>query len=213
MVRVLCALTAAALLAACTTQSKRSEAELAQLLAWLPGRYDNVAQSEADAHAGRESHVALELNIVRIYAPLMGDYAFYVQETAADDPRRVIAQHAVAFAVVKDRGIVESLWSFAEPTRWRDAHLNLDLFKGLMPQDFVPLAGCDLIWTKKEGRFVGANDPDTCRASSSAGGPLRMNLRAELTADELAVAEQSYESSGRVVQGNAAEPFYRFRRR
>ena len=40
--------------------------------------------------AGRESHVALELNIVRIYAPRMGDYAFYVQETAADDPRRVI---------------------------------------------------------------------------------------------------------------------------
>ena len=113
----------------------------------------------------------------------------------------------MAFAVVKDRGIVESLWSFAEPTRWRDAHLNPDLFKGLMPQDFVPLAGCDLIWTKKEGRFVGANDPDTCRASSSAGGPLRMNLRAELTADELAVAEQSYESSGRRRAGQRGRAF------
>ena len=60
-----------------------------RLLAWYPGRYDNVEQAKADASAGREPHAALELNIVRIYAPRVGDYAFYFQESAADDPRRV----------------------------------------------------------------------------------------------------------------------------
>jgi len=202
------------LLCGCASQSKLREAELAQLLEWYPGRYSNVDQSEADVQAGREPHTALELNIVRIYAPLIGDYVFYTQETAADDPRRVIAQRVVAFEVVKGSGIVQSLWSLAEPARWRDAHLNADLFKSLQPQDFVPLRGCELVWAKKDGRYEGANDPKSCRVTTSAtGGTVLMDLRAELTVDELALADQSHDVSGKLVQGNAAEPFYRFRRR
>ena len=198
--RVLAVL-AAALLSACASQSKLHEAELAQLLEWYPGHYSN-----ADA--------ALELNIVRVYAPLIGDYVFYSQESAADDPRRVIAQRVVAFEYVKGQGIIQSLWSLAEPMRWRDAHLNPELFKSLQPQDFAPMPGCELLWTQKEGRFTGANDVKACRSTSPAtGGTVRLELRAELTPEELALAEQSYDVSGKLVQGNAAEPFYRFRRR
>jgi hypothetical protein len=193
-------LTGILLLNACASQSKLRDAELAQLLEWYPGHYSTVDQ------AG--SPMALELNVVRIYAPLMGEHVFYAQETAADDPRRVIAQRVVSFGVVKGAGIVQSLWSPAEPTRWRDAHLNADLFKGLQPEDFKRLSGCELTWVQKDGRFTGANDMKTCRNGSG-----RMDLRAELTSDELALADLSYDFSGRLVQGNAAEPFYRFRKR
>jgi hypothetical protein len=205
--------TMAVLLVACASQSQRHEADLAQLLDWYPGNYSNVEQVEADAQAGREPHTPLELTIVRVYAPLVGENAFYLQETAAKDPRRVISQRIAAFEVVKDRGIVQSLWIPVEPLRWRDAHLDPNLFKSMMPQDFTPLAGCEIAWTQKEGRYVGANDMKACRATSSAGGTARMDLRAELTADELALAEQSYNVSGKLVQGHTTEPFYRFRRR
>jgi hypothetical protein len=202
------------LLAACASQSKRHDAELAQLLEWYPGHYSSVAQAQEDVEAGREPHEALELNIVRVYAPRIGDYVFYVQETASYDPQQIVSQRLASFEVVKDRGIVQSLWSLTEPKRWRHAHRDPDFFKGMMPQDFAPLAGCDLLWTKEEGRFVGANDLKTCRATSpKTGGTVRMELRAQLTPDELVLTNQSYDVAGRLVQGHAAEPAYRFRRR
>jgi len=207
-------LVALGLFSGCASQNKRQEAELGQLLEWYPGRYSNVEQAEADARAGRPVHAALELGIVRVYAPAIGDFVYYGQENAADDPRRVVAQRVVSFQIVKGQGIVQSLWSLAEPMRWRDAHLNPDLFKSLQPHDFAPLPGCDLIWTYKDGLFTGANDARSCRSTSSTTGcTIRMDLRAELTPDELALTDLSYDVAGKVVQGNAAEPFYRFRRR
>jgi len=188
-------LTLLALLTACASQSKLREAELAQLLEWYPGHYGST-------------EAALELNVVRVYAPSIGDYVFYQQESAADDPRRVFSQRLVSFAALKGAGIVQSLWSPAEPVRWRDAHLNADLFKGMQPEDFKRLAGCELTWVKKDAQFTGANDKQACRSGSG-----RMDLRAELTSDELALANLTYDFSGALVQGNAAQPFYRFRRR
>jgi len=37
-------------------------------------------------------------------------------------------------------------------------------------------------------------------------------LRAELTPNELDVAELQYDSNGSLIQGNKNEPFYRFRK-
>lgn len=214
MARSLLILLACAWLGGCASQAKLREAELDQLLGWYQGRFVNDQQVAADAAAGREPHASLEINIVRVYAPRVGDFAFYVQESAADDPRRVFTQRMVAFSVVKDRGIVQSLWAFTEPARWRDAHRDTDLFKSLMPQDFTPMTGCDMIWKKTAGGFEAANDADSCRVTSAAAeGTVRMDLRAELSQDQLALSDQTYDLSGKRVQGSAGDPFYRFRRR
>ena len=116
--------------------------------------------------------------------------------------------------MVKDRGIVQTLWAFAEPARWRDAHRDTDLFKSLMPQDFTLMTGCDLLWKKTASGFEGANNSDSCRVTSAAAeGTVRMDLRAELSRDELALSDQTYDLSGKRVQGSAGDPYYRFRRR
>ena len=205
----------ALLLCACAGQSKLREGELAQLMELYPGRYTNAAQVAADVRAGRRPHAALEMNIARVYAPRStGKHMFYVQESAAEDPRRIFTQRVVAFEVIKDRGIVQTLATFVEPTRWRDAHLNIDLFKSLLPQDVVPMSGCDLAWKKQSARFEGANDQAACRiSSSSAGGTVRLDLRAELSQDEMALCEQSYDLAGKLLQGEDGDPCYRFLRR
>ncbi len=59
-----------------------------QLLAALPGSYDNLAQSRAEPRPSRRCR----LMIAPVQAPLVGDHVFYVQEMAADDARRVLAQ-------------------------------------------------------------------------------------------------------------------------
>ena len=201
---------------ALASSRKQLEAELAQLAELLPGRYTNLGQVKADTEAGREPHPALEVNIVSVYAPRISDHAYYVQESAADDPRRIFTQRFIALKVVKGRGIVQSLWTFKEPVRWRDAHRNTDLFKSMTSQDLGEMSGCDLLWKKKKdgSGFEAENDQAACRVSSeAAGGMVRLKLRAELGTDELVLSEQSFDSAGRALQKTGADPFYRYERR
>ena len=80
-----------------------------------------------------------------------------------------------------DARILQRVLGFAEPIRWRDGHLNTDLFKGLMGQDVGASAGaCGLVWTLGSEAFTGqAANPGSCIGVS----------RAELTGRGLTLAE------------------------
>jgi hypothetical protein len=192
--------------------SGHEEADLAQLEQWLPGEYDNRSQTEADARQGRELHPALALSIVPVSAILLGRHAFYMHETDVNDPRRITAQHVISFEVGKHGQIVQALWSLVEPQRWRDGNTNPDIFKGLQSQDLSLVAGCELVWTKEGARFVGVNESQRCHLSSAPLAGVRTELRSELSAVELATAELVFDAQGKLVQGRADEPFYRFRK-
>lgn len=196
----------------CTSAIELRRAELAQLAEWLPGRYDNVEQSTAGgAGAGRQESLAMV--IVPVYAPALGERVFYSQEMAADDARRVLGQRLLAFEAAEE-GIVQRVYLFEDPLRWRDGHRNPDLFKALVPHDVRPLGGCELIWKKEDERFRGANDPTHCRAVSRAsGGSVSIDSRAELGPDGLAMSDRSYSPDGTLVQGREGDPFYRFLKR
>ena len=62
------------------------------------------------------------LSIVPIDA-LVGEHVFYVQETAADDPRRVTVQRLFMFGVGQEGDRADRL-ALTEPLRWRDAQLT-----------------------------------------------------------------------------------------
>ena len=120
----LAAVAAGALLAAlggCKDEGKLREAEMTQLLALLPGEYDNRAQAALDARNGaRPSHDAVTLTITRVFTPRLGHHVYYAQETVVDDPRRVLSQKMYSFQVDEKRGIIETTYAFVEPLRWRD---------------------------------------------------------------------------------------------
>jgi len=97
------------LLLACTDQTKVHETELVELLAVLPGHYDNTAQVEADARNHLSTpHDAVALTITKVYTPRLGHHTYYAQESAADDPRRVFSEKMYSFTVDEKRGIVVS---------------------------------------------------------------------------------------------------------
>jgi hypothetical protein len=206
------AIACVALVGCGTNKLKQAQTELVDLGDLLPGRYNNVAQAEADAKAGNPAHTALALEITRVDFPLLSDYVFYVQESAADDPHRVTQQRLITFEAIEDGRIVQRIHQFDQPARWRDGQLNPGLFKSLMVQDTKQMAGCDLDWKKDGEKFTGANLKDTCRVTSGTLGSVKVDMRMELSAEELAVAELSYGPGGKLVQGNATEPFYRFQR-
>jgi len=181
------ALAALLLVAGCTDQTKVHEGELTQLLATLPGRYDNSAQAEQDVRNGvRPAHDAVALTITHVYTPRLGHYVYYAQETAADDPRRVFSERMWSFQVDEKRGIVETVYEFVEPQRWRDGQLNKDLFTSIVIED-VQAEGCLLIWKKKDDGFVATHDPKVC---PDPGGVAKS--QAELSAGVLTIGEYKF---------------------
>lgn len=201
----LCAL----LLAGCASGPSREELMVTELAAMLPGSYDNMAQSRQSPE-----HPALRLVVAPVQAPLVGDHVFYVQEMAADDARRVLAQRLyVVSAVAKGEQALMAQLDFAEPLRWRDGHLNRDLFRGLLMQDLRQRLGCDMLWTRAAKGFVAATGAG-CRGSApGTGEALKVEQRMELDADGLAVFEQRRDAAGVLVQGGEADPWFRFARR
>jgi hypothetical protein len=197
------------LLAACGAQPKREEAMLNELAAMLPGSYDNLAQSRANA-----DHAPLRLVIAPVQAPLVGDHVFYVQEMAADDPRRVLAQRLyVLNSVPGTAQATLTQLDFIEPTRWRDGHLNRDLFRGMLTQDLRVRPNCDLVWSRADKGFKSLMGT-ACRTSSRATGEaLKVEERMELDADGIAVFEQHRDAAGTLVYGGETDPWYRFARR
>ncbi len=231
------ALALSTLVSGCAAQKerKRNEEDLERLVRWLPGTYDNTAQAKQDARNGvRPPHDPVQLAIVPLQseavAVSLGRNAFYIQEMAADDPRRVLSQKVVLFKVT-DKGLTESVFTLVDPLRWRDGQRDPDIFMGMTPKDFTLVAGCELRWTRQGEedakspkaedakrvqesiRLVGANDPKRCQTTSHAAmGLVQVDMRAELGMNELATAELQYDSSGQLILGNKDEPFYRFRR-
>jgi len=199
-------------LAACNTTATRGEAALNELVALLPGSYDNIAQARA-----APDHSSLRLAIALVQAPLVGDHVYYVQEMAADDPRRVLSQRLYVLNSVPDsESSAMTQLDFAEPTRWRNGHENRDLFRSLLMQDLRVRTGCDLLWKKSESEegFTATNNAQQCRTNSrETGETLKVEQRMELDADGLSIFDQRRDAAGAVVSGNESDPWYRFSRR
>ncbi len=186
---------AAALIAAgCASGPPRAtEADLTLMLTMLPGRYDNGAQAEADLRSGtRPVHEAVALVITHVYTPRLGHYVYYAQESAAHDPRRVLSQKMYSFQLDEKRGIVETLYEFVEPGRWRDGVQNKDLFTAVQIEDVQPEL-CPLLWTKKGEGFVAAHDPKVCPDGGGAAAAPQM----ELTVGALSVGDYRFVRRGR----------------
>ena len=176
-----------AALGACKDETKIHEGEMTQLLALLPGEYDNRAQAALDARNGvHPAHDAVTLTITRVFTPRLGHHVYYAQEIAADDPRRVLSQKMYSFQVDEKRGIIETTYAFVEPQRWRDGQQNKDLFTSVVTEDVQPEA-CDLIWKGAEGRFVATHDPKVC--PDPGGGAA---TQAEFSAGSLSLGDYKF---------------------
>lgn len=198
-----------ALLAGCGGSLAERRGELARLAHLLPGEYDNQEQMKSP---GAAQLTALRVAIVPIYAPLVGRDIFYLQEMAADDPRRVTAQRVLSLEVTPDGRLLQGVYALNEPARWRDGHEKVDLFKSLLPNDLRLVEGCDVTWRVAGKRFTGSSDPVRCRFTRRPDGQVvHQESRVELDDDGIAFADSIIDASG--AREPPAPLWYRFRRR
>lgn len=199
------------LAAGCETPSKKGDLLLEEFVSLLQGSYDNLAQSRLP---GGE-HAPLKLMIVPVDAPLVGDHVFYVQETSADDPRRLFAQRL--YNVIESADPLHPVlaqYDFTEPARWRDAHLRRELFRSLLHSDLRLRSGCEMRIERTDEGFALQNDPKACRVPArGTGETLRAEQKMKLDDDGLAVLDIRRDAGGTVMEGGEADPWYRFVRR
>jgi hypothetical protein len=207
-------LAATALLSGCAAagKSRVAEADLVQLLQWLPGSYDNRAQVAADRRAAREAHAPLTLDIVSVDSLLLGDHVFYERQPTDDELRSIVGQRLVSFSVVNHE-IVQTVWAFTEPRRWRSGVSHPELFTSLQQPDVKHLVGCALIWKSEDGKFTATGDRQKCHTPApQADGAVFIEARAELSADELALSDRGADAEAEPGHGRD-DDFIRFRRR
>ena len=201
------------LLAGCSQpQQSAEDLRLLQLAGLLQGRYDNAAQVEADRAAGRTPHPAVTVAIVQIDSLTVGEHAFYLQLTDADDPKHILEQRVFSLQAGKG-GIIQTLWSLAEPARWRAGASQSELFSALQYPDIKQLTGCSLLWKKAGDKFTGANDMTHCHATPpEAHGAVFARWEMEVASDTLALSERAYDADSKLIWGREDEPFLRLRR-
>lgn len=206
-------LACAALAVGCASQQAKHQrdADLEQIDEWLPGHYDNTAQVAEDRRLGRVPHEALTLRLVQVHAGEIGVQMFYLQEMRHGS-REIKLQRLLSMGIANDQ-IVATLWSFTDPPRWREGDTTPELFDGLQPPDVQALHGCNLIFKKEGSRFTAADKPGKCNPDVSASGvPESLEMRLELTPDELAISMREVDAQGRALGGGSGDPYIRFRR-
>jgi len=167
------AIAALGLLGACRDQTKLREsgAHAASGLAAGPVR-QHRAQADSDARAGVQASQTQRITIrIQVSSSsrtgLVRASRFYVQEMAPDDPRRVMSERMFSFKVDEKRGIVETVYTFTEPLRWRDGQRNIELFTSVVTED-VQSAGCELLWKKSGEQFSATHDAKLCHSTGGA---------------------------------------------
>lgn len=208
-------------LGGCAAQksNKRNEVVLEDLQKRLPGRYDNEAQAHSDVRAGvNQPHESLNLLIAPANAALVGKIAYYVRETAADDPRRVLSQRIWVLGHAEDlhtkvQLVEQHIYLFKEPQRWVHVGDDPELLQSLMPEDLEQLPGCELLWIKHDEIYEAHRKVENCSPAEKYEG-LLLEQRIQLHENQLSLAEQEVGPEGLLPLSPAQEdPFYRFVRR
>jgi hypothetical protein len=198
------------LLAGCAIGANKHERDFDKLLQALPGQYDNRAQAKSDA-SGEHAAVALVINPVNALA--IGPIVMFERETAADDPRRILAQHIWTFALdKKSEHLVQSVYVFKEPLRWLHALDDPYVLQSVLPEDLSPLTGCKLIWSRSDYGFAAITNAKACKASAGAEGML-IEQSAELRGTDLLLNEQLSGPDGSFEGSADSASSYRFERR
>ncbi|MEN9705568.1 MAG: hypothetical protein RLZZ393_1447 [Pseudomonadota bacterium] len=190
--------------------SRRAVADLADFVELVAGRFETPPDPAAAQDEDRRRE-GLRRVVVPVKAGFVGDAVFYLQESLAGDARRVLAQQLLLFALAPGGTtlIVETPVAFKEPLRWRDGDRKPELFRGILPQDVRPQAGCEVFWRRAGDGFEGATDASRCRGSRG-DAVVRIERRYLLRATELRVRTVYYDEAGKSL---AADPDVHYVRR
>ena len=147
------------------------EQDLAQIMAWWPGTYNNDSQvAEVEARMGEENftgevwrldgsgmggYLNLTSHYLRLDAPEIGDDVLYVEEYRDGQPDETYRQRVYTLSVDKEEQVIRvNLANFKDREKYIGAYQDISMLDGITADDIAPFPEiCDLIVEQRGNRY------------------------------------------------------------
>lgn len=196
----------------CAGVAAEQKGDLRELLNWISGDFDNIAQFEAQDGEAID-HLGLVRRIVT--APALGDHVVYAQVNRRADPTDVYRQTIMVFEESADGGIIARYLRFADKDAHRDILSDLARFSSLSAEDFAPSlpAGCEPDWRFNGSVFIGLVARETCLITSRYDGTIRHLQSTEIVGiNAIRNEESGYREDGSMIFGVPNDMLYSYNR-
>lgn len=191
--------------------------DLALMMQWFEGRFDNFAQTQEEKESKAEfPHEHIHSIFARVNLPQLGENVFYVQQYMDGDEAKVYRQRLYIFTPDKKENAVKlTIYAFDDEKKYRNAHLDPSKLKDLTFANLKTPPGCEVYWrlNKSGDKFEGTMKPNACKVFSQR---LNKNIIITddlfLTKDEIWINDQARDEQGNYVFGNKANIHHKLKR-
>jgi hypothetical protein len=149
------------------------KSQLALLLEWWPGRYDNneqiVRQSGGGLSATKSApFFRLHSVVVKVDKPALGENVLYVEEYRDNDPKKIDRIRFYALKVDEQAKAIEiTAYTVRDRMSLAGAHAEPARIAALGANDIIPLgAGCRMLVRWVGAQFVGGTIPRECKVGN-----------------------------------------------
>ncbi|MEM7049266.1 MAG: chromophore lyase CpcT/CpeT [Acidobacteriota bacterium] len=181
------------------------DADLAQMMEWFTGEFDNFWQARTEkAEEVEEPHGRIHSIFAPVSWPELGEHVFYVQQYADGDPDKIYRQRLYSFRPnAEEKAIELVIYAPPDPAAVKDAHLDSSKLEGIEVSDLKSYPGCEVYWQRRDDHFVGFTKEGACRVvSSRSGRTLVISDDLKLTADEIWIQDRAVDAEGNYVYGH-----------
>jgi hypothetical protein len=191
--------------------------DLATLLDWISGDFDNREQVRAQPVSDQPLYSLLGLQRRLVVAPALGEHVVYAQINNDADPAKVYRQTLVVFSQDPDGGPISSRsLAFADQEANADILQRLADLKDMTAEDFVAALpdACSADWKWRDGEYYSFVDAKDCVITSGYTGKQRGIQSTEFVSPAgIRNEESGYKADGSFIFGLPAGVYYDYRRR
>ena len=147
------------------------EQDLAQIMAWWPGSYNNDTQvAEVEARMGEDNftgevwridnsgmggYLNVTSHYIRLDAPEIGENVLYVEEYRDGEPGETYRQRVYTLSVDEEEEVIRvNLANFKDREKYIGAYRDISMLDGITSDDLSPFPEiCDLIAEQRGNRY------------------------------------------------------------
>ena len=181
------------------------EADLARLMQWFPGEYDNTEQHDADVAAGKEQVHEHIFHIFKpVSAPAIGPHAVFVKQYMDGNYEEVYRQRLYSFSADQATESVKLvIYSFKDEAKYRATDKDPSIISQITMEEVYTIPGCEVFWKWQGEHFVGHMVERACNFQSRRSGKrIFISDTLKLTDSEIWIADEAEDEDGNYVFGN-----------
>ena len=162
------------------------EQDLAQIMAWWPGAYNNDRQvAEVEERMGEENftgevwridgsgmggYLNVTSHYIRLDAPAIGDHVLYVEEYRDGQPDETYRQRVYTLSIdEEEQAIRVNLANFTDREKYIGAYRDISVLDGITADDIAPFPEvCDLIVQQRGNHYHMAMRTNACAFGGQA---------------------------------------------